>query len=313
MGTKLCTKLYIIRPPAARRREDLSLLPLGLPLPMNLADCYQILGLRSGASYREIKAAYRRLAREYHPDTNTDKVWAEAQFIQLTTAYRTLLEQVPPETGTAANPYASVYSGPARKSSGRAPSSSGAKSGAGAGTPSTASTPPGTPAGSSAGSAAAGTRGDGAFPWETEPPVRVRVKTGGGQAACESANSGANPSANPSANPAAAASVQYHAALSEMDRQLKHQSYHQLRSLLQNRRFPRAIALVEGLAQRLPQDQEVRQWQAITYQRWGRQLIQEKQYDKARVYLKKALKADPHNKSLWLEVEKEFQKLEVMY
>ena len=274
---------------------------------MNLADCYQILGLRSGASYREIKAAYRRLAREYHPDTNADKVWAEAQFIQLTTAYRTLLEQVPPETGAAASPYASVYSGPARKSRASSSSgakSSGAKSSAGAGTPSTASTAPGTPVGSGAGTAA-GTRADGAFPWETEPPVRVRVKTGAGQAASESANSGANSGANPS--------VQYHAALSEMDRQLKHQSYHQLRSLLQNRRFPRAIALVEGLAQRLPQDQEVRQWQAITYQRWGRQLIQEKQYDKARVYLKKALKADPHNKSLWLEVEKEFQKLEVMY
>jgi tetratricopeptide (TPR) repeat protein len=98
-----------------------------------------------------------------------------------------------------------------------------------------------------------------------------------------------------------------------MDRRLKQQSYDQLQLLLKTQRFPRAIALVEGLAQRLPADTEVRQWQAITYQRWGRQLIQNKQYDKARVYLKKALKIDPHNKALWSEVEREFQRLEQVY
>jgi tetratricopeptide (TPR) repeat protein len=98
-----------------------------------------------------------------------------------------------------------------------------------------------------------------------------------------------------------------------MDRRLKQHSYDQLQLLLKAQRFPRAIALVEGLAQRLPQDKEVRQWQAITYQRWGRQLIHDRQYDKARVYLKKALKTDPHNRALWSEVEREFQRLETVY
>jgi tetratricopeptide (TPR) repeat protein len=98
-----------------------------------------------------------------------------------------------------------------------------------------------------------------------------------------------------------------------MDRRLKQHSYDQLQLLLKTQRFPRAIALVEGLAQRLPEDGEVRQWQAITYQRWGRQLIQTQQYDKARVYLKKALKTDPHNRALWAEVEREFQRLEKVY
>ncbi len=107
--------------------------------------------------------------------------------------------------------------------------------------------------------------------------------------------------------------VQFSPELSDMDRRLKQQSYDQLQILLKTQRFPRAIALVEGLAQRLPEDREVRQWQAITYQRWGRQLIQEKQYDKARVYLKKALKVDPHNRQLWAEVEGEFQRLEQVY
>jgi tetratricopeptide (TPR) repeat protein len=98
--------------------------------------------------------------------------------------------------------------------------------------------------------------------------------------------------------------------LTQTDQQLKQNAYEQLQQFLREHRFPRAIALVEGLAQRMPQDIEVRQWQAITYQRWGRQLMNENQPEKARRYLKKALRTDPHNKSLWQEVEKDFRRLE---
>ncbi|MFB2923330.1 MULTISPECIES: J domain-containing protein [Aerosakkonema] len=101
--------------------------------------------------------------------------------------------------------------------------------------------------------------------------------------------------------------------LSEMEKQLKWQSYDQLELLLKAQRFPRAIALVEGLAQRLPQDPEVRQWQAITYQRWGRHLVTQGELDKARIYLKKALRTDPHNRSLWSEVERDFRRIEQVY
>jgi tetratricopeptide (TPR) repeat protein len=83
--------------------------------------------------------------------------------------------------------------------------------------------------------------------------------------------------------------------------------------LLKYQRFPRAIALIEGLAQRIPEDLEVRQWQAIAYQRWGRHLIGERQVDKARIYLKKAVKTDPHNRALWAEVERDFRRLEQIY
>ena len=100
--------------------------------------------------------------------------------------------------------------------------------------------------------------------------------------------------------------------LSERERSLKFESYQLLQDLLRKRRFPRAIAVVEGLAIRLPQDIEVRQWQAIAYQCWGRHLINQRQFDKARLYLKKALRTDPHNRSLWAEVEKEFRRLEKM-
>lgn len=101
--------------------------------------------------------------------------------------------------------------------------------------------------------------------------------------------------------------------LSETEKQLKWQSYDQLELLLKAQRFPRAIALVEGLAQRLPQDPEVRQWQAITYQRWGRHLVTQGELDKARIYLKKALRTDPHNRSLWSEVERDFRRIEQVY
>ncbi len=98
--------------------------------------------------------------------------------------------------------------------------------------------------------------------------------------------------------------------LSAEDQALKQRGYTQLQTLFQTQRFPRAIALVDGLAQRLPQDLEVRQWQAITYQRWGRYLIRYGHYEKARRALKKALRIDPHNRSLWQEVNRDFQRIE---
>lgn len=101
--------------------------------------------------------------------------------------------------------------------------------------------------------------------------------------------------------------------LSPEEQKLKWQSYEQLQVLLRDQRYPRAIALVEGLAQRLPEDLEVRQWQAIAYQRTGRHFVDRKQLEKARVYLKKALKIDPHNRSLWLEVERDFRRIEQIY
>jgi curved DNA-binding protein CbpA len=107
-------------------------------------------------------------------------------------------------------------------------------------------------------------------------------------------------------------SVQCSPPLSEVEQQLKWNSYEQLQQMLKYRRFARAIALVEGLAQRIPQDPEVRQWQAIAYSSWGRHLVNERQLDKARIYLKKALRTDPHNRSLWAEVERDFRRIEQM-
>ncbi|MDX2216213.1 MAG: J domain-containing protein [Oculatellaceae cyanobacterium bins.114] len=218
---------------------------------MNLADCYRLLGLRTGASYDEIKASYRRLARQYHPDVNPgNPQQAKEKFIQLSEAYRQLMEAVQPSKAPDEKA-AKAKSKPTSTPSGtRSPASTSAKS-----------TPP-------------------------KSPTQVKITT------------------------RKAPPIERNPEISQNDYDLKQNVYEQLQRLLRGQRFPRAITLVEGLAQRLPNDPEVRQWQAITYQRFGRHLVDTKQSDKARIYLKKALRTDPHNKALWYEVERDFRRIE---
>jgi Tfp pilus assembly protein PilF len=72
---------------------------------------------------------------------------------------------------------------------------------------------------------------------------------------------------------------------------------------LRQGKFARAIAITEGLSQRLPEDVEVRQWQGIIYLAWSTKLLKEGQEHQARTYLRKALLADPHNLKLRRQVE----------
>ncbi|MBE9066049.1 J domain-containing protein [Leptolyngbya cf. ectocarpi LEGE 11479] len=188
---------------------------------MGLADYYRTLGLRTGASFDDVKAAYRKLARKYHPDVNPNDQQAQDRFIKVTKAYEALLAVFQPE--------------------------------------------------------------------EPEEP--------------EEDSSEDEPMED------APSPVQTNPGLSAHEQKLKQDSYGQLQMLLKQQKYPRAIALVEGLAQRITQDPEVRQWQAITYQRWGRELINQGQLKKARIYLDKALKTDPLNKSLWVEINRDFQSI----
>ena len=57
---------------------------------MEYKDYYKTLGVDKKASQKEIKKAYRRLARKYHPDVNPGDQAAEARFKEINEAHEVL-------------------------------------------------------------------------------------------------------------------------------------------------------------------------------------------------------------------------------
>ena len=73
-----------------------------------MRDPYEVLGVPRGASDEEIKKAYRRLSRQYHPDANVNnpnKDAAEEKFKEVQAAYKSIMD------GTSQNNYGSQYGG----------------------------------------------------------------------------------------------------------------------------------------------------------------------------------------------------------
>ncbi|MDP9426329.1 MAG: molecular chaperone DnaJ [Actinomycetota bacterium] len=57
---------------------------------MAAGDLYKVLGVSKGATREEIRRAYRRLARKYHPDANPNDKGAEERFKEIQHAYEVL-------------------------------------------------------------------------------------------------------------------------------------------------------------------------------------------------------------------------------
>jgi curved DNA-binding protein CbpA len=226
---------------------------------MALADHYRVLGLRTGASFGDVKLAYRNLARLYHPDVNPGDQRSKEKFIQITQAYRTLAESLPQEVAW-------------QKSH------------------------------------------------KPKPPMETAQQGGVGERDIDGAigkeNKETNDHGRDLTSQAPSKSAPVNPALrsvpgaSPAEQQLKMVSFGKLRDLFQSNRFPRAVALVEGLANRFPNDAEVRQWHAITYYRWGHDLLKNGNTNKANACLKKALRLDPQNKSLQEAVQSDLRRVE---
>ncbi len=56
---------------------------------LNVYQCYQALGLQDGASIKEVKSAYRKLALQFHPDKNSSDQ-ESTKFKMITEAYQIL-------------------------------------------------------------------------------------------------------------------------------------------------------------------------------------------------------------------------------
>jgi len=57
-----------------------------------MSDPYQVLGISPSASDDEVKAAYRRLAKLYHPDRNNGSEEAEKKMMQVNDAYAQIMD-----------------------------------------------------------------------------------------------------------------------------------------------------------------------------------------------------------------------------
>jgi tetratricopeptide (TPR) repeat protein len=68
---------------------------------MHISECYRLLGIPRNATLDDIKVAYRRLARKYHPDVNQDDPSATDKFRLVQEAYKMLKDADKGDTSNA--------------------------------------------------------------------------------------------------------------------------------------------------------------------------------------------------------------------
>lgn len=203
----------------------------------NLARYYQRLELSTNATVQQVKEAYRRLAKQYHPDLNPGDRRAAERFIQVQQAYEILI---------AALEQAGPHSTPDRSDQEQEQAA-----------------PP--------------------------PPTRVRVHV---------------------KKPAERDSKSAAPKLSPDQERLKQQVLSRIRSLLRHQQWQQAIYYAEDLAARFPQQPDVCRMLAKAYHGRALYLIDRRKYEEARPYLQKASKTDRHNRQLWQDINRAYQRIE---
>jgi len=71
-------------------RSSFDKIPTKKTVSTQITSAFRVFELPLSASWREIAAKYRALAKKYHPDTAKDKSVSTTEFTRITTAYETL-------------------------------------------------------------------------------------------------------------------------------------------------------------------------------------------------------------------------------
>ncbi|PZU96338.1 MAG: molecular chaperone DnaJ [Pseudanabaena sp.] len=214
---------------------------------MHLSECYRLLGVPRNATLDDIKVAYRRLARKYHPDVNQDDPTTTDKFRLVQEAYKTLKDSDKSILGNDMFAKNKVVDNADSKRASTAP--------------------PHNP------------------PPQKQPQRNIKIEV-------KQVNHQVDP------------------INSDPELKLKLDMLRRVQDLLKQKKYVVAIAVVEGMGERFPNSPEVIHWKAVTYHRWGSELILVGKLREAEIYLNKALNTDPKNRELIFEVKRDLERVQ---
>jgi tetratricopeptide (TPR) repeat protein len=241
---------------------------------MHPSECFRLLGLPRTANFEEIKLAYRRLARKYHPDVNQADLGAAEKFRLVQEAYQILKDLPKDAKGVVVSPLdrsAQNRSNQNRSDQNRTNRSTQSQS------------------------------------EQAAQRVRVRVEV-----KSEPPRSEPQRSPKRTEKTAEQTTAKKTELSADPELKLKLDTINRVQDLLRQRKYLVAIPIVEAMRSRFPQAAEVIHWQAVVYQRQGCELLIAGRLREAEIYLNKAIAADPKNRELCFEVKRDLERLQLL-